>query len=346
VLQLITQIAAQCPTQGTSLKTQAQQQLQELAKIMRRFGRQCRGQGKVFVSLVRQTETQLLTTGEPVVALARTTQAHVQTAPQLTEDQRTRWDTRLTVAVATHQQIVTQSRRLTHGKPLTRCKIVNAYDATIAPICKGKSNCPTQFGRKPGILAEPATGFVFAARLPVGNPTDLSYVLPLVDQVQTACARVSSRPTPRIHSLAGDLAVNDSTLRESLHLRGILTVGIPRTVEPLSPTPSPEAIQEGLTAADLHRKRTAHQVRLACAAGYSRPVVESIIASLLSRGAGQVRYKGWHGACVQLTMAVMAHNAATVRRIRYGRLTSRAQKFRRLLHLKSSNLLKNKQGIN
>ena len=47
---------------------------------MRRFGRQCRGQGKVFVSLVRQTETQLLTTGEPVVALARTAQAQVQTA--------------------------------------------------------------------------------------------------------------------------------------------------------------------------------------------------------------------------------------------------------------------------
>ena len=125
------------------LKTQAQEQLQELAKIMRRFGRQCRGQGKVFVNLVRQTETQLLTTGKPVVALARTAQTHVQTTPQLTEDQRTRWDTTLTVALATHQQIVTQSRRLTHGKPLTRCKIVNAYDATIAPICKGKSNCPT-----------------------------------------------------------------------------------------------------------------------------------------------------------------------------------------------------------
>ena len=87
-------------------------------------------------------------------------------------------------------------------------------------------------------------------------------------------------------------------------------------------------------------------MRLACAAGSSRPVVESIIASLLSRGVGQLRYKGWHGAGVQLTMAVMAHNAATVRRIRHGRLTTRAQKFRRLLHLKSLNLLKNKQGIN
>ena len=313
---------------------------------MRRFGRQCRGQGKVFVSLVRQTETQLLTTGEPVVALAHTAQAQVQRAAELTADQRTRWDTTLTLALGAHQQIATQSRRLTHGKPLTRCKIVNAYDATIAPICKGKSNCPTQFGRKPGIIAEPATGFVFAARLPVGNPSDVSYVLPLVDQVQTACARITTRPPPRIHSLAGDLAVNDPTLRARLHTRGILTVGIPRTVEPLSPTPSPEAIQELLTTADWHRKRTSRQVRLASAAGYSRPVVESIIASLLSRGIGQLRYKGWHGACVQLSMAIMAHNAATVRRIRHGRLTTRAQKFRRLLHLKPPNLLKNKAEIN
>lgn len=313
---------------------------------MRRFGRHCRGQGKVFVSLVRQTETHLLTTGAPVVTLAQTAQAQVQTAPALTEDQRARWDTTLTLALSAHQQIVTQSRRLTHGKPLRHCKIVNAYDPTIAPICKGKSNCPTQFGRKPGILGEPATGFVFAARLPVGNPTDVSYVLPLVDQVQAACAKVTTRPAPVLHSLAGDLAVNDATLREQLHLRGILTIGIPRTVEPLAPTPSPEAVQEILTTAGVHHKRTPHQVKLACAAGYSRPVVESMIASVLSRGAGHLRYKGWHGACVQLTMAVMAHNAATVRRIRLGQLTPRAQKFRRLLHLKPPNLLKNKERIN
>ena len=63
---------------------------------MRRFGRQCRGQGKVFVRLVRQTETQLLTTGEPVaVALAHTAQAQVQSAAELTADQRARWDTTL-----------------------------------------------------------------------------------------------------------------------------------------------------------------------------------------------------------------------------------------------------------
>lgn len=313
---------------------------------MRRFGRQCRGQGKVFVSLVRQTEMQLLAAGQAVEGLSQAAQTQLQQATRLTEEQRMRWDTTLTIALATHQQIVTQSRRLTHGKPLTRCKIVNAYDSTIAPICKGKSNCPTQFGRKPGILAEPATGFVFAVQLPVGNPSDVSYVLPLVEQVQTALRQVTMRRLPAIHSLAGDLAVNDAPLRETLHGRGILTVGIPHTVESPPPAPSPGSIEELLTATGLLGKRTPHQVQLACAAGYSRPVVESIIASLLSRGAGQLRYKGWYGACVQLTMAVMAHNAATVRRIRCGRLTTRAQKFRRLLRLMPSNRLKNKEGIN
>ncbi len=313
---------------------------------MRGFGRQCRGQGKVFVRLVRQTETRLLATGASVVTLARTAQAQVRSAAQLTAAQRAHWDTTLTLALVAHQQIATPSRRLTHGKPLTHCKIVNAYDPTIAPICKGKSNCPTQFGRKPGIIGEPATGFVFAGQLPVGNPSDGSYVLPLVDKVQTALSHVTTRPTPTIHSLAGDLALNDAKLRETLHARGILTVGIPHTVEPLAPTPTPEEIQAVLTTTGLQRKRTPRQVQLACAAGYSRPVVESIIASLLSRGAAQLRYKGWHGAQVQFTMAVMAHNAATVRRIRLGRLTSRAQKFRRLLHLKSPNLLKNQEGLN
>ena len=313
---------------------------------MRRFGRQCRGQGKVFVSLVRQTETHLLTTGAPVVALAHAVQAQAQSAAELTAAQRARWDTTLTLALGTHQQIATQSRRLIHGKPLTRCKIVNAYDPTIAPICKGKSNCPTQFGRKPGIIGAPATGFVFAAQLPVGNPSEGSYVVPLVDQVQTALSSVTTRATPTLHSLAGDLALNDAKLRETRPARHLLTVGIPRTVAPLSPTPTPAEIHAVLTTAGLHRKRTPRQVQLACAAGYSRPVVESSIASLLSRGAGQLRYKGWHGACVQLMMAVMAHNAATVRRIRYGRLTTRAQKFRRLLHLKPPHLLKNQEGLN
>jgi hypothetical protein len=316
------------------VKAQAQHLQHDLAKIMRRFGRQCRGQSKVFVSLVRQTETQLLTTGSPVGGLARAAQECVQSAAQLTAEHRQRLATQLTGALTAHHQIVTQSRRLTQGKLLTQCKIVNAYDPTIAPICKGKSNCPTQFGRKPGIIAEPAAGFIFAFALPVGNPADPSYVGSLVDKVQTALAHVAGRPTLAIHSLAGDLALNDAKLRETLHGRGILTVGIPQTVEPLSPTPTPEEIRRILHEAGLHPQRTPHQVRLACASGYSRPVVESLIASLLGRGAARITYKGQRGAIVQIGMAVMAHNAATVRRIYQNRLSTRAQKFRQLLRLK------------
>jgi hypothetical protein len=225
---------------------------------MRCFGRQCRGKGKVFVSIVRQTETQLLERGSSIVGLARAARAQVQNATLLTQDQRQHLDTQLTVALAAHQQIATQSRRLTQGKSLRQCKIVNAYDPTIAPICKGKSNCPTQFGRKPGLIAEPAAGFIFAFELPVGNPSDPSYVVPLVDKVQHALRQVASRPTLAIHSLAGDLALNDAKLRETLHTRGILTVGIPHTVEPLLPAPTPEDVRRLLTAAGLHRKRTPH----------------------------------------------------------------------------------------
>jgi hypothetical protein len=87
------------------LRTQAQQLHQELVKIMRRFGRQCRGQGKVFVRLVRQTEAHLLTTGASVTALAQTAQAQVHTAPELTADQRARWDVTLTLALLAHQQV-------------------------------------------------------------------------------------------------------------------------------------------------------------------------------------------------------------------------------------------------
>jgi hypothetical protein len=301
---------------------------------MRRFGRQCRGQGKVFVTLVRQTETQLLATGHSVVGLARTAQACVQRAVDLTEDQRGRLVTQLTVALDAHHQIATQSRRLTNGKPLQQCKLVNAYDPTLAPICKGKSKCPTQFGRKPGIIAEPASGFIFACALPVGNPSDPSSVVPLVDKVQHALRQVASRPTRAIHSLAGDLALNDLKLREALHAREILTVGIPHTVAPLTPVPTPEEVRQILTAAGLPHPRTPAQGRLACACGYSRPVVESIIASLLSRGAARLTYKGHRGAIVQMGMTVMAHNAATVVRIHQDRLSKRAQKFRRLLRLK------------
>ena len=134
-----------------------------------------------------------------------------------------------------HVHIRKQSQWLTQGKKLSHCKIVNAYDPTIAPIMKGKSNCPTQFGRKTGILSEPTTGFIFANRVPAGNPSDPSYVLPLLDKVQEAIVRARAPRKFQIHSVAGDLGVNDSALRQALHDRGILTVGIPKTVLHLMP---------------------------------------------------------------------------------------------------------------
>ncbi len=269
---------------------------------MRRFGRPCRGQSKVFVSVVRQTETRLLTTGRAVVKLARAAQAQGQSATQLTEEQRVRLATQLTVALDAQAQITTQSRCLTQGKSLKQCKIVNAYDPAFA--------------------------------LPVGNPSDASYVVPLVDKVQHALGRVASPPPLAIHSLAGDLALNDPQVRETLHARGMLTVGIPRTVDPLPPVPSPADVQRLLKEAGLAHTRTPAQVRLACACGYSRPVSESILASLLCRGAARISYKGHRGAILHTGMAVMAHNAATVGRIHQDHLSKRAQKFRCLLRLK------------
>jgi hypothetical protein len=134
--------------------------------------------------------------------------------------------------------------------------------------------------------------------------------------------------------VAGDLGLNDAALRQALHARGMLTVGMPKTVAPIQTHPSPEEVLDILNEAGFNRKRTPHQVPLACLCGSSRPVVESPSASLLARGAGQVRYKSLQGAVVQLGMTVMAHNGAVGVRIRQQRLSKRAQKFRRLLGLR------------
>lgn len=313
---------------------------------MRGFGRQCRGIGKVFVTLVRRTETELLDLGVQVLPLARAAQACVPGATHLSEEQRVRLHTQLPMALEAQHRIAHQSRRLTQGKALSHCKIVNAYEPTLAPMCKGKSNCPAQFGRKPGIIAEPAAGFIFAWHLPVGNPSDASYVEPLLDNVEQAIARVRTRPPPAIYSLAGDLALNDADLREALHARGILTVGIPKTVDPLPPSPTPEDVLRILDEADLHHIRTPSQVHLAYACGYSRPVVESIIASLLHRGAGHLTDKGHRGAIIQTGMAVMAHNAATLARIHEYRLSRRARIFRRRLRLRCRKLNQCHASIN
>jgi len=286
------------------------------------------------VKLVRQTEHQLLELGEPITALGQQAQQLLAQATALSDARRERFAEAFNAAMHSHAHIRQQSTRLTQGKKLRHCKLVNAYDLTIAPILKGKSNCPAQFGRKPGIVSDPATGFLFATRVPEGNPSDPSSVLPLLDNVQKALERVKTPQRPRVHSVAGDLGINDKALRQALHARGILTGGIPKTVEPITPKPSPEQVLAILNEAGLNRQRTPHQVHLACACGYSRPVVESHIASLLSRGAGQVRYKGHPGAVVQLDMTAMAHNGEVVVRIRQQRLSKRAQKFRRSLGLR------------
>jgi hypothetical protein len=238
---------------------------------------------------------------------------------------------------AAHRHITRQSQRVTQGKKLPHCKIVNAYDPTIAPILKGKSNCPAQFGHKAGIMSEPASGFIFANRVPAGNPRDPSDVLPLLDTVQHAMHLVPSPNHLRVHSLGGGLGINDAELRQALHARGILTVGIPLSVKPINPAPSPEEVLELLNASGLNRIRTPHQVHLACASGYSRPVVEGHIAMLMARGADQVRYKGLEGALIQLGMIVMAHNGAVLVRVGQPRLSKRGQKFRRWLGLKRHN---------
>jgi hypothetical protein len=319
---------------------------QRLTQVMRSFGRRCRGQGQVFVKLVRQTEHPLLEVGQDITTLAQQAQACLEQTATLSETQRERLSENLTTAMRHHEQMRQQSKHLTQGKKLRHGKVVNAYDPTLAPIIKGKSNCPAQFGRKPGIISEPATGYIFANLTPKGNPSDESYVLPLIDNVEQAIERVQQGPKRAIHSLAGDLGINDPLVRQALHERHILSIGIPKTVEPINPHPSAQEILDLLNEADLNRKRTPYQVQLACASGYSRPVVESHIASLLSRGAGTVRYKGLEGAMVQQGMTVMSYNGAVMTRIRQQKMTKRAQKFRRLLGLKPPKASKINQGKN
>ena len=216
---------------------------------MRGFGRSCRGQGHVFVKLVRHTEHQLLTLGEPTQTFALKAHERLAQTRTLREAQRQRLTLALTTAMRHHEDIRKQSTRLTQGKKLCHSKLVNAYDLTIAPIIKGKSNCPAQFGRKPGIVSEPATGFIFATLVPQGNPSDLRYGLPLLDKVQGAIDRVQTGPKRQIHSVASDLGLNDPCLRQALHARGILTVGIPKTIEPVAPNPSAQDVRTILTEA-------------------------------------------------------------------------------------------------
>ncbi len=310
---------------------------------MRTFGRECRGKSKVYLARVRETEKTLLSIGSRVAPLALAAQMLLQNDAHIEAAQQERLRQNLDQALQAHRRIEKQSRQLVNGKKPDHCKIVNAYDTTIAPIKKGKSNCPTQFGKKPGIIAEMGTGFTFGFHLPPGNPDDASYVIPLVQRVEAAIdlfKRKYQRRKPRIRSLAGDLGVDDPNVRASLHQRGITTVGIPRSVEPIPKVPTSQMIEHVQNIPGLE-KQSATQIEIAYACGYSRPFVEALITTLICRGATQIKYKGHRGATLQIGMAIVAGNAATLVRIKQKRLTKRAQKFRRLFRLKPPNSSKN-----
>jgi hypothetical protein len=240
---------------------------------MRCVGRPRRGQGRIFVTLVRHTEQQLLALGQPSHALGQQAQPLLAQANALTEAQREGLAMQLTTALGAHGHIRQQSGRLTQGKKLRHGKLVNADDPTIAPIMKGQSHCPAQFGRKPGMVSEPATGFIFAHHVPSGHPSDRSYVLPWRDKVQHAIDRLRSPTRLQVHSVAGDRGVNDTPRRQALHARGLLTIGIPKTVAPITSQPTAKEILDILNAAGLNRQRTPNPGQLACACGDSRPVV-------------------------------------------------------------------------
>ncbi len=272
--------------------------------------------------------------------LALSAQMLLQKDTAIEEAQQERLMHKLDQALEAHRHIEKQSRQLVNGKKLDHCKIVNPYDPTIAPIKKGKSNCPTQFGKKPGIIAEMATGFIFGYHLPQGNPDDASYVMPLVCNVDAAIDLLDwkyPKRIPLIRSLSGDLGMDDPNVREKLHQRGTATVGIPTSIEPIPKVPSPEMILEVLHTPGLAEKQNTTQIKTAYACAYSRPFVESLISSLICRGATHIKYKGHRGAFIQIGMAIVAGNAATLVRIKQDRLSKRAQRFRRLLRLKPPN---------
>jgi hypothetical protein len=87
--------------------------------------------------------------------------------------------------------------------------------------------------------------------------------------------------------------------RLSQHLHGD-----PFDTRLITPKPSPDEVLTILNTTGLNRIRTPHQVHLACISGYSRPVVESRIATLRARGTGDLRDKGLEGAVVQIDLNI------------------------------------------
>ena len=116
---------------------------------MRTFGRKCRGRSKVYLARVRETEKKLLSIGSKVVPLALATQMLLQTDAHIEATQQERLRQTLDEVLQAHRPIEKQSRQLVNGKKLSHCKIVNAYDVTIAPIKKARATVPLNSAKNP-----------------------------------------------------------------------------------------------------------------------------------------------------------------------------------------------------
>ena len=124
---------------------------------MRGFGRSWRGHGHVFLQLVRHTERHLLALGEPITPWGLQAKARLAPVTTLGDTRRQRLALALPEALTSHEQIRKQSTRLPQGKKRNHGTLVKAYDPPMAPLVKGKSKCPAQFGSKPGLASDPAT---------------------------------------------------------------------------------------------------------------------------------------------------------------------------------------------
>jgi hypothetical protein len=131
-----------------------------------------------------------------------------------------------------------------------------------------------------------------------------------------------------------------------LHPQGSLPVGIPHTVDPLPPSPAPEAALRILREAGSPRAQTPGQVPRADVAGSSRPCIASLLASLRHRGAARLTDNGQRGASIPLGRAAMVHNAAPLVRIHKECLSQRARTCRRRLRLRCRNVNQCKASIN
>ena len=100
----------QGPPPAQSLRQQAQELSQTLQKVMRSFGRQCRGQGKVFVTLVRDTERHLLALGEPMEAWSQQARECLHQDRGRSQAQRERLLRDLEAARTAHRHITKQSQ--------------------------------------------------------------------------------------------------------------------------------------------------------------------------------------------------------------------------------------------